>query len=623
MATDVTMQETVPTRYGLWLARIFWPLLLFEIAMAVAMVFLLDPLVVALLQALVALSGDPYAGNAALMAYFLSPVGLLTVVTAGVTFVLLAALNFGGVSLIAWNGMHGHRPNLSSVWIRLSQRLPALLAITVIVFVVLALLAAVVIGTAFVAHAHWLSDADIYFHLTTRSTEFVLAVVVVAVTAVCTAGAAFWWGLRWFLSVPICVLRSVPAIAALRMSAQATRGRRRALSLSLIAWLAGTLALSAIAAIVLAGLYDLWLSPEQSLGELHRNTVVLVLISFGVSAAESCLSGAALALIAIRLYAQQPGSSRPDHARSAILTRGSAWRIALALSLGISLASVAVVQAVWSIDEFSVERPVAVTAHRAGSLRAPENTLAALQRAIAEGADYVEIDAQETLDGELVVLHDTDLRRVAGLPRSIWEVRYEDIEHRDVGSWFDPGFRGERIPTLRAFARAAKGRIGINIELKVSGHEVDLARRVIAILRQLDMLDEVVLSSLDANILHQVRQIDPSIRVGLIVTTGIGRLAAVDVDFFAISGRLATPGLIRRLADSGRKVHVWGLYDADDMVTAILDGADNIIVNDPELAIETRRWVYELSAPEQSLWRLRDALERGELIARPVLRLFR
>jgi len=622
MATDIMRHETDRVRYGPWIARIFRPLLVFEIVMALATAFLLDPLVIALLQATVALSGDPFSGNAALISFLLSPVGLLTVVMASVTFVFLAAVEFGGISLIAWDGMHGYRSSLWSIWTRLSERLPALLAITVIVFVGLALLAAVVIGVAFVAQAHWLSDADIYFHLTTRSSEFVTAVVVVAVTAVCAAIVAFWWGLRWFLSVPISVLRSVPAIAALRLSAQATRGRRRALSLGLLAWFGGTLALSAMAAVALGVLYDLWLSPEQSLEALRRNSVVLALISAGVGAVVSCLSRSALALIGVRFYARLPGSSPPDGARSADPPRRSARRVAvLALCLGLPVASV--VQSVRSIGEFSVERPVAVTAHRAGSLRAPENTLAALAQAIAEGADYVEIDVQETLDGEVVLLHDTDLRRVVGLPMSIWEMRYEDIEDLDVGSWFEPRFSAERIPTLRAFAAAARGRIGINIELKVSRHEIDLARRVIAILRELDMLDQIVLSSLDTNILRRVRQIDPTIGIGFIVATGVGRLAAVDVDFFAISGRLAMPALIRRLSGGGRKVHVWGLYGEDSIVTAILDGADNVIVDDPRLAIEARQWVLDLSAPEQALWRLRQALDRGELTARHALRLFR
>ncbi|MCI0363262.1 MAG: hypothetical protein L0219_05225 [Phycisphaerales bacterium] len=78
------MHETAPARYGSWIAQIIRPLLVFEIAMALAMVFLLDPLVIALLQAIVTLSGNPYSGNTALIAFFLSPVGLLTVVTTGV-----------------------------------------------------------------------------------------------------------------------------------------------------------------------------------------------------------------------------------------------------------------------------------------------------------------------------------------------------------------------------------------------------------------------------------------------------------------------------------------------------------------------------------------------------------
>jgi hypothetical protein len=100
MAKDITEQETARPRYGTWIARIFRPLLVFEIAMTLTIAFLLDPLVIALLQAIVALSGDPYAGNAALIAFLLSPVGLLTAVTAAVTFIFLAAFEFGGVSLM-------------------------------------------------------------------------------------------------------------------------------------------------------------------------------------------------------------------------------------------------------------------------------------------------------------------------------------------------------------------------------------------------------------------------------------------------------------------------------------------------------------------------------------------
>ena len=64
-------------------------------------------------------------------------------------------------------------------------------------------------------------------------------------------------------------------------------------------------------------------------------------------------------------------------------------------------------------------------------------------------------------------------------------------------------------------------------------------------------------------------------------------------------------------------MHVWGVDNADAMVAAMLDGADNLITDDPVLAIETRRWLRELTPPEQALLRLRSALDRGQLLVRP------
>ena len=79
-----------------------------------------------------------------------------------------------------------------------------------------------------------------------------------------------------------------------------------------------------------------------------------------------------------------------------------------------------------------------ITAHRGSSMAAPENTLAAIARAIEDGADYAEIDVQETADGTVVVIHDTDLKRITGLAEKIWDVTYDEVRELDFGSWFSP-----------------------------------------------------------------------------------------------------------------------------------------------------------------------------------------
>ncbi|MBV8400726.1 MAG: hypothetical protein JOZ17_18605, partial [Acetobacteraceae bacterium] len=267
--------------------------------------------------------------------------------------------------------------------------------------------------------------------------------------------------------------------------------------------------------------------------------------------------------------------------------------------------------ALWEVAEAeneSAARAILITAHRAGSIRAPENTLAALDNAIAEGADMAEIDVQESADGKIVLLHDTDLRRVAGVARPVWDLRLHELQSLDVGSWFATGFSAERIPTLRDFALHARGRIRLNVELKNNGHSQDLAGRTVAVLRETGVASQAVASSLDMGLLRQVRLIAPDIKIGLILATGIGNLRRVDVDFVALSRRLATSVVIRELHAAGREVHVWTLDDSASITRAMLNGADNIITSDPLLALRTRTWFEGLSDPERVVLRIRYSL---------------
>ena len=74
--------------------------------------------------------------------------------------------------------------------------------------------------------------------------------------------------------------------------------------------------------------------------------------------------------------------------------------------------------------------------------------MAAIERAIEDGADFVEIDVQETADGAVVVAHDSDFMKLAGVNLKIWDATMADLQEIDVGSWFSPEFKDERVPTL-------------------------------------------------------------------------------------------------------------------------------------------------------------------------------
>jgi glycerophosphoryl diester phosphodiesterase len=140
-------------------------------------------------------------------------------------------------------------------------------------------------------------------------------------------------------------------------------------------------------------------------------------------------------------------------------------------------------------------------AHRGASAYAPEHTLAAYKLALAQGADYVEQDLAVTKDGVLICLHDPTLERTTNVeqlfPDRATSVTWEgktarswlandftlaEIKRLDAGSWFDPKFANERIPTFDEAVALVKGQAGFFPELKTpevyAGRPVDFEKLV-------------------------------------------------------------------------------------------------------------------------------------------------
>ena len=135
-----------------------------------------------------------------------------------------------------------------------------------------------------------------------------------------------------------------------------------------------------------------------------------------------------------------------------------ARRLAAALALAALLVILAIsAVANWlELAHRNIVESVKVTAHRGSSARAPENTLSAVRQAITDGADFAEIDVQTTADGELVVLHDGDLMRMAGDSRRLRDLTLSQAKELDVGKKFNAEFLGERIPTLAEVIRLSR-----------------------------------------------------------------------------------------------------------------------------------------------------------------------
>ena len=243
-----------------------------------------------------------------------------------------------------------------------------------------------------------------------------------------------------------------------------------------------------------------------------------------------------------------------------------------------------VVIAVMLTHSARLEEDTLIMAHRGAALHAPENTLASVHRAISDSTDCIEIDVQETADGEVVVLHDSDFMKLAGVDRKVWDATLAQLRDIDVGSWFGSEFSGERVPTLLEVLEEARGESGVVIELKYYGHDQQLEQRVVDIVEQTEMADDVAIMSLKYDGIQKIRALRQNWTIGLLSAKAIGNLAELDVDFLAVNMSMAEPRLIRRAHASGKRVFVWTVNDPVSMSRMMSLGVDGIITDEPAMA---------------------------------------
>jgi glycerophosphoryl diester phosphodiesterase len=145
----------------------------------------------------------------------------------------------------------------------------------------------------------------------------------------------------------------------------------------------------------------------------------------------------------------------------------------------------------------------------------------------------------------------------------------------------------------------------INVELKYNVPDPGLAPAVIELLKQMDFVDQVVITSLDYAALKQVESIEPRLPTGHIVTAAVGNVLRTEADFLSLNAAQASASLVRRAHRAGKQIHVWTVNEPEAMLRMIERGVDNIITDDPALAVRVTRERAALSNAEILGLRLR------------------
>jgi glycerophosphoryl diester phosphodiesterase len=258
---------------------------------------------------------------------------------------------------------------------------------------------------------------------------------------------------------------------------------------------------------------------------------------------------------------------------------------------------------------FSNDNPIqlfdnpAVIAHRGSSFDAPENTLSAIQKAIDDGADAVEVDVRFTSDSIPVLMHDPTTQRTTNDSqiRYISETTLEELQKLDVGSWFDPAFENERIATLEeALLLARQGNIDLYIELKAS--HPNIVNILLELFTRTRMSNHIKLLSFNGLLLEQIKAENDRIETVMLLSSFLGNLEVLIentyIDTYGLRYTLImnNTDYVRRLKESGKKIYVYTVNDPDRIIEMNKLGVDGIISDVPIL---TRELVYQDTTSEQ------------------------
>jgi glycerophosphoryl diester phosphodiesterase len=222
-------------------------------------------------------------------------------------------------------------------------------------------------------------------------------------------------------------------------------------------------------------------------------------------------------------------------------------------------------------------------AHRGASGHEPENTLAAVEKAIALGSDWIEVDVY-VVAGELIVIHDERLERTTSGAGYVSHTSLAYLRSLDAG-------KGQSVPTLREVLDSVDGRAGINVELKgpkTAGLTVSLIEEYVE--KRQWSYEHFIVSSFSRRQLKEVGKLDPSIRIGILIDrprrhyARFARLYSAYALHIHVS--LVNARSVKRAHERGLKVFVYTVNSPEDIHRLESLGVDGIFTDFPELVVK-------------------------------------
>ena len=594
------------------LRQVWRQLLLADILFKAIAFVVLVPLTVGLLHGILWLTGRGTLTDTDVLFFLLTPGGAVGMCLVGAVWLSITALEQATLLTLLVAG----QDKKGSVWAATRWAFLYSLKVIQVMFRVICwvvLVSAPVVFCAVLVAQQLLGKHDINFYLAERPPEFFVAIGVGGLLVVGLAALLLRLVSGWFLALPLLIFEGVSPRESLAISWKRLAGRHWIVVTLLGTWVAAVFVIATISTMCVVFVASEFVpivsrTLSGAIFAVGLTTLVWAALNFILQ----LFSAAVLSALLYSVWETYDGRIGATERLSLVNMAGDRLRIrwnARTLTL-VTCVCVVVAVLIGSVATARIpfDNSIDVIGHRGAGGVAPENTRAAIERAISAGAQWVEIDVQETADGEVVVMHDSDLMKNAGVDLKVWDATVDEITAVDIGSSFDPQFHDERVPTLREILNLCKGRVGIIIELKSYGHGQMLEQRVVDLVEASGSVDEVQCMSLKPGVVAQLKKLRPDWRVGLLLSLAVGDVRNIEADFLAVNARFATSRMVQEAHEAHKLLYAWTLNDPVSISRMVGRGVDGVITDYPDMAKNVLIQRAELSVVQRLLLEFAETL---------------
>ena len=570
-------------------------------------------------QFLLRLSGQEVLSDMDIAMFMLSPSGILALIVLSALLITILIFEKASMMVVSATRLHGQNIGvMTALHFTLQHAKAIYLFATRLIIRILIIIVPFLVVSAVIA---WvlITDHDINYYLAEKPPVFIVTGVIIGLIMLVMLFVLVRKLLSWSLALPLILFSGVSPADSFAKSEALAQGHKYQILKSFALWAFASILLSVV---VLGTVHFL----GGQLLPLFNDSLKVLIVLMGALVALLSLANifvttlisssfSTLVVVLCERFGAKIDTSNlkvKEKAGGIDLTKTN---VTLLL---VTTVTAAVLLGVWLLKDIQAVDSVEVIAHRGAAGKAPENTIAAIRQAINDKADWVEIDVQETKDGEVVVIHDSDFMKISGVQTKVWDGTLEELRQIDIGSWFDPKFSAERIPTLEEVLLEAKGKAKVLIELKYYGHDEQLEQRVIDVVEKVGMSKSVALMSLKPEGVKKARALRPDWETGLLLSKAIGDISKMDVDFLAINMGMMKPNFVRRAHKVGKKVYIWTANDPVSMTSMISLGVDGVITDEPKMGQNVLAQRSELGTIERLL--LHTAVLLGEPVPKRVYR---